>query len=304
MTFFDGYWYCYASAAAMFLSSTGHEISPRVIEVVSGVGIGGTFITEEGLAYFGNYATFKGVTKAMEILGFAVETAAQDDPTPVPFDRLEKLLESSPVLVGPLDMRYLEYNPDRMSDEHYIVVDRIEGDRVFVHDPCGFPHVFIGRASFARAWRADVLDRKTAFYRHWANPLRLTSPPDGELYDRAMVFFKEVYRQAEERARNGQLIGKEAMVLLATLTAAGKLNRMQRGHLTHFVVPLGAKRALDYACFFQPHHATLHRLTTEQAKIFGTLQGYLVKEEWEGAGAEFAKLAELEGSIKDAVLRN
>ena len=50
-TFYDSYWYCYANSTAMLLASAGETVSPRLIEVLSGVGLG-AFQNRDGLPFF------------------------------------------------------------------------------------------------------------------------------------------------------------------------------------------------------------------------------------------------------------
>ncbi len=51
ITFHDSYWYCYANSAAMLLSGIGEAVSPRLIEALTGVGLGASF--DPPLPFFG-----------------------------------------------------------------------------------------------------------------------------------------------------------------------------------------------------------------------------------------------------------
>src|SRR5687768_12687104 len=112
--FFDSAWYCYANSAAMLLGASGVPIAPAQIEVLSGVGLG-AFMPEGGLPFFSGAAGLpdRGISRALEILGFAFEEQAQDEGSMPPFDWLASRLSSGPVVVGPLDMSLLHYNPGR-----------------------------------------------------------------------------------------------------------------------------------------------------------------------------------------------
>ncbi|MFH1472904.1 MAG: cysteine peptidase family C39 domain-containing protein, partial [bacterium] len=161
ITFFDSYWYCFSNSTAMLLSSVGEDISPRVLEVLSGVGLGAT-ISQGGLPLFSGLTgePDNGITKALEILGFEFEERASEKPGSPPFDELEKVLKDSPAIIGPLDMQYLVYNPGRPNFEgvdHFVLVYRIAGDKVFLHDPAGYAHVSIGKDDLEKAWRAESI---------------------------------------------------------------------------------------------------------------------------------------------------
>ena len=55
--------------------------------------------------------------------------------------RLRAAIQHSPVLIGPLDMGYLTYNPYAFGGaDHFLVVLTVEHDHVLVHDPKGFPY--------------------------------------------------------------------------------------------------------------------------------------------------------------------
>lgn len=105
--------YCYSNSTAMLLTSIGEDISPSTIEVLSGVGLGAFQLKDSNIAFFSNFLGLpdKGISKALDILGFKYLEKAQNDKSKPPFELLEKLLQKSPVLLGPLDMGYLTYNP-------------------------------------------------------------------------------------------------------------------------------------------------------------------------------------------------
>jgi hypothetical protein len=98
------------------------------------------------------------------------------------------------------------------------------------------------------------------------------------------------------------LIGRDALLALADIVERGSLSAAQREHLIYFALPLGAKRALDYAAFFAGHHDLLQQLKQEQAKEFGTCLTSVVASNWNDAGLSLRKLAEIEASIKNDIL--
>ena len=87
ITFYDSAWYCYANSAAMLLSSISEQVSPRLIEALSGVGLGASIIPN-GLTYFGELTPpDRGITQALGLLGFTCEEAAAEAPDRAPFVR-------------------------------------------------------------------------------------------------------------------------------------------------------------------------------------------------------------------------
>lgn len=306
VTFHDSYWYCYANCAAMLLSSVDQHVSPRLIEALSAVGLGAALT--RALPFFGELTTpDKGISQALRLLGFTFDEVAAETPDQEPFAQLAALLHEGPAILGPLDMMHLSYNPMRPTHpgvDHYVLAYRVDGDRVHLHDPAGFAHVFIDRPQLMRAWVADTVPYHRGHYRHWTAPRREAAPSPTRVYDAAIKTFQQLYRQAEQRAAIDRgLIGRHALLALAQIVTTASLSEQQRNHLTYFALPLGAKRALDYARFFAGHHEPLQKLKLEQATAFGTCLTHLVAANWVSAGDQLEELAKIETGIKEAILR-
>ena len=306
VTFHDSYWYCYANSAAMLLSAGGEQVSPRLIEVLSGVGLGA--FSRDGLAFFSGLtgAPDKGISQALSTLGFAFTEEARETPDDAPFDALEATLQISPVVVGPLDMSFLSYNPGRPrfpGVDHYVVVYKIEGDRVFVYDPAGYGEAFLTKTELADAWRADAIVYKRGHYRSWSHPHRIASPTQDAIVEEAILFFKGRYAEsAALAAAESQAIDEQAITELAELVRRDGLSTGQRGHLLYFALPLGVKRALDFANFFEARHADLAQLKRRQAGVFGTCLTHLARNDAPAASGELLELASLEKRIREAVV--
>jgi hypothetical protein len=107
----------------MLLSSVGEQVSPRLIETLSAVGLGAPI--HGGLPFFGELTTpDKGISQALELLGFTVREAAAETLDRAPFDQLRVLLQEGPAALGPLDMMHLSYNPMRPRQpgaDHYVL---------------------------------------------------------------------------------------------------------------------------------------------------------------------------------------
>ena len=303
-TFLDSAWYCYANSAAMLLSAVGEEISPRMIEALSAVGLGASL---KHLPFFGELTTpDKGLSQALTLLGFEYDEDFVEAADSAPFDRLATLVAKCPVILGPLDMSFLIYNPMRprtSGADHFVLAFEVSGQKVLLHDPAGFAHVSIDRSDLAKAWRADSVSYSRGHYRHWTKPKRVRDPSPSALYEAALTTFKALYRQAEEAALSERRpIGRHALMILSKAASEETFTQGQLGHLLFFALPLGAKRALDYALFFEGRHEGLRQLKLKQAAAFGACQSSMTKEAWTEAAKDFERLADLEASIKDAIL--
>lgn len=305
--FFDGYWYCYANSTAMMLGSIGEDVSPHLIEPLTGVGLGSHVSSRSGLPFFSGVAGEPdvGISKALEILGFQFEEKNKESGE-APFEELGEMVKEGTAVIGPLDMSFLDYNPDRPKSpgvDHFVLAYKIEGEKVYVNDPAGFARVFINKDQLAKAWKADDISYKRGYYRYWAKPARVSSPTDEEIYQRAMVWFRELYQKAnKEEQDNGALINGKAIKHLADLVSKNELKDYQIGFLNGFALPLGVKRALDYGNFFKRYNENLSKLKFSQADMLGEAQTLLMKKDNLGLSEKLRKLADIEEEIRKLML--
>ena len=117
--------YCYANSTSMLLASIGEDISPSLIEVLSGVGLSAT-IEKSGYLFLNNQRLEPdlGIISALEILGFESEVHFSENKEYLPLEQLQKALSEQAVILGPLDMGYLAYNPNHpyMHGSYYFVL--------------------------------------------------------------------------------------------------------------------------------------------------------------------------------------
>lgn len=309
VTFYDSYWYCYANSTAMLLSSIGELVSPRLIEALSGVGLG-AFVSTDGLPFFSGLRSVpdEGISRALKILGFTSEETVFENPTSkLAFEQLRSNLASGPVLLGPLDMTHLSYNPTRpgfSGVDHFVLAFGREGEQFLLHDPAGFGNVLISEADLEKAWRADAIEYKRGHYRSWTKPHRASSPSEGEIFREAVSTFKELYLDAKVEAANTcRLHDEAAFADMAQWLSGGMLTPAQLGHFTKFALPLGVKRALDYVNFFETKHPGLAELKRDQAATFGRCLSYVMLDDQTGAIGELRDLSDLEGRIRGEIVR-
>jgi hypothetical protein len=305
ITFHDGYWYCYANSAAMLLSSIGDQVSPHLIEALTGVGLGAC-IQEEAphLPFFSSRAGLpdKGVSRALTLLGFSFEERVVEDRDAPPFAWLEEALRTSPVVIGPLDMQFLSYNPSRPREQrvdHYVLAYRLDGDRIFVFDPAGYAEVFLSRAELADAWRAEAIAYKRGYYRSWSHPKRVANPTPEKIRTEGVAAFKRLYVEAEQlAAKKTQPAGEAAVRWLADTIRRVELSPVQSGHLRYFALPLGVKRARDFATFFELAHPELGQLKQQQAALFGLAHTNFVRDDHAATADNLMRLADIEEQIR------
>ncbi|WP_028612475.1 hypothetical protein [Paenibacillus harenae] len=299
--------YCYANSTSMLLASIGENISPSKIEVLTGVGLGAIWV--DHLPYFSSWAGMpdKGISEALRILGFEFKEKYSQDGDELPFQQLEQDLRKAPVILGPLDMGYLQYNPDYKNlfgVDHYVLAYDMDDEYIHVHDPAGFPFVSLSHALFERAWKAENVFYRTNGYRYWSSPLRTAFPTEEEIYHRASTFFKSIYKESQEYAeKENKLYGKEAIVALADKINDGNAAPHFIGHLSYFVFSVGSKRSGDFADFFLPFNKKLSDLKRRQAHLFGKCQFNMVKNNFQIVSDTLMELASVENEFYEELLK-
>lgn len=302
--------YCYANSTAMLLGSIGEDISPAIIEVLCGDGIGASLLKAKNLLYFDNpvLPPDLGITKALDILGFTYKTKFYKNPEDFPIDELKRDLELSSAVLGPVDMGFLSYNHSHVhlnGADHYVLAYGIEGGFIHLNDPEGFPHVFLPLENLKSAWMADRLTfpYNVGYYRYTTQPKRVENPNHEEIYSRAISWFKEIYRGSDERADTKRFeVGSEAIESYSDYVKSNRLNEDEEGHLTHFALPLGAKRASDYSKYFEQYNSKLSELKYDQSRIFGKAQVCASGRDWSSLAETLVDLSRVEEDFKSSLL--
>lgn len=286
----------------MLLSGIGERVSPRLIEVLSGVGIG-AFQSANGLPFFSGLCGLpdQGISAALQLLGFAWEEDASPQPVADAGSLLRGLLAQGPVVIGPLDMQHLAYNPMRprvAGVDHFVLALGTDGDLIRLHDPAGFAHALLASGDLTAAWNADAIGYRRGHCRFWTRPRRLRPTDDADLRGQAMERFRRLHAEAAALAqRDGRAIDGTLIRLWADQAGQAAFSPPQLGHLTHFALPLGAKRALDHAAFFAGHEPALADLKRQQAIAFGACHSHVVAQAWPAAAEALRELADIEDEI-------
>lgn len=294
--------YCYANSVAMVLSARHIDVSPGLVEVLTGVGLGAVR-TENGLTFFSTTPANvpAGLDAALEILGFSYTSIAGPDDADVG-DILRSELASGPVILGPLDMGHLTYIPGHdmyAGSDHYVVAHAIDDDRVYLHCPQGFPAATLGLADLAPAWRADRIGHPGGPYQRWLDLRPVAHPSAEEIYRQAIAHFAAVYRAQPDL---GAVVGPKAIRQLADDVRAGSPPEDLVGFLSFFALPLGARRALDYARFFADGGDTrLSELKLTQSQLFGDAVQATHGREWTRLADALDRLADTEADVEQAL---
>ncbi|CAH1196723.1 hypothetical protein [Paenibacillus sp. JJ-223] len=300
--------YCYANSAAMMLAAKGETIEPGLLEVASGFSLGAHLIPS-GLLFFDNCSETpdSGITRAMELLGFRVQHRVQEEGTALPLYELGEALDQGPVMLGPLDMGKLVYNPNHNNlggCDHYVLALEIREHEVWLHDPAGFPYVCLTLEQLNEAWKGGVFPWSPGAYRFWSGPERVEQLDVKELHQRVLSWFRETMQnQYQTKAAESGRTGKQAILHKANQIRDGAIDMDEWSHYVYFALPVGARRAHDYGSFFKNNHGQLSGLKYKQSRQFGECQSRLAARHWQAAADAMEALAETEAAIEEALLQ-
>lgn len=306
--------YCYANATAMLLAASGESVAPSRIEALCGVGLGAFWIDGADLIFFSNLATSpdKGISQALKLLGFRFVEKWSQEATPPPFEMLRADLLQGPAILGPLDVGFLCYDPSHSNFsgvDHFVLAYGMDDSEIYLHDPAGFPHVALSLEHLELAWKAEHIDYRRGFYRYWSAMQRCEQPTEEEVFNHALQSFKVVYQASEhivahEPWAKSWAIGHEAILRCADHVRHGNAAPELKSHLTHFMLKLSARRALDFASFFSPNAPALATLKYKQAELFGKSHTLAVREGWSSLADTLQGLANLEEEFRAALLNH
>lgn len=298
--------YCYANSASMLLSTIGEDVEPGFFEVMTGFALG-AFLSESNRIFFDSCSSSpdEGVNRAFDILGFHVQEKVKQDGALMPLDELREDLAVSPIMLGPLDMGHLTYNPNYRyvgGSDHYVLALDINVQEIMLHDPAGYPYVWLPLEQLDLAWKAERIKCSQGSYRYWLSPERIESPSVELVYERSLRLFQSRYKQqAIYGTDSNYVVGTNAILAKAEHIRSGNLVHGEIEHLIHFALPLGAKRAMDFSRFFAGSHTQLAHLKELQARLFGKCQSAAMLQEWCVLADTLEQLSEVEGEFEAAV---
>ncbi|MFJ9518613.1 hypothetical protein ACIRPK_10145 [Kitasatospora sp. NPDC101801] len=295
--------YCYTNSLAMVLGAEAP--STAVIETLTGSPFGAQLIAGS-LPLFDPYGWHPeaGLDAAIASLGWSCERTDGGRPAEA-LERLRAACSRGPVLVGPVDMGLLLYQPGTPNadgGDHYVVVLAVGEDGVELHDPHGHPFVTLPTAAFLAAWEAKSVSYidapfvlRTGFVRD-----RRVAPVDA--LRRSLPGAERWLAGRDELPMPpGSLGGAAAVEALADLVAQGTPPGI-RTLLTAFGVRVGARRLNDAAnCLAELGLSEASAVAQGQARILGGLQYPLVQGDDQTAATRLRQLAPTYAQLRRAV---
>lgn len=267
--------YCYANSFAMMFDAP----SIAVIEVATGSPFGMQLIGGT-MPFFDPYGwdPEKGFEDALSSLGWT-STVTQGSEAGEALARLRAALDGGPVWIGPVEMGHLRHQPRMrgpIEADHYVVVLEADDERVLMHDPQGYPYACLPVADFLAAWSARTLTYGAPYTMRTA--FRRTA--EVTEVDTISASIPSAIRWLSMEGNLGMPAGSlgngEAAEALVARIEAGCDDEL-RGHMIHFAVRVGARRAADAAaCLARAGYAAAAQIADKQARLIGAMQYPLV----------------------------
>ena len=290
---------CYSYSLAMALETYGYDFKADFLEAIMVMGNGASIVKEDEqhpLIFFDNGMPDLSISHSLKILGFDYEDFYLKDGAEVDLEevkgKLETFLSNGPVVLGPLDMGHLTYNPNHTilyGVDHFVTVYALDDQYLYLHDPAGFACMKVAFTDIIEAWKAEAIDYKRGSYSMWGNFKQVKSPSQTEIY-------QETARIMKNRYLNGQ---NGVLECYAKAVAENGLNTEQKQLHQYFSFKLAAVRNLYLSKFLKDHDPEGARLKEELASLFGQAHLSCLKEDYKELAHLLYQIAEVDGRFRD-----
>ena len=294
---------CYSYSLAMALDAYGYDYKAEFLEAIMAMGNGASIVKEDDqhpLVFFDNGMPDLSISHSLKILGFDYEDFYLKGGAEVDLEEIKRKLETflfnGPVVLGPLDMGHLTYNPNHTilyGVDHFVTVYDIDDQYLYLHDPAGFACMKVAFNDILEAWKAEAIDYKRGAYSMWGNFKRLKTPSQTEIYQETAKIMKNRYL-------NGQ---NDILECYAKAVVENGLNTEQKQLHQYFSFKLAAVRNLYLSKFLKDHDPEGARLKEELATLFGQAHLSCLKEEYQELAHLLYQIAEVDGLFKDLYIK-
>ena len=294
---------CYSYSLAMALDAYGYDFKADFLEAIMVMGNGASIVKEDDqhpLVFFDNGMPDLSISHSLKILGFDYEDFYLKDEAEVDSEeikrKLETFLSNGPVVLGPLDMGHLTYNPNHTmlyGVDHFVTVYTVDGQYLYLHDPAGFACMKVAFSDILEAWKAEAIDYKRGAYSMWGNFKKVKSPSQTEIY-------QETARIMKNRYLNGQ---SGVLECYAKAVDENGLNTEQKQLHQYFSFKLAAVRNLYLSQFLKDHDPEGARLKEKLASLFGQAHLSCLKEDYQELAHLLYQIAEVDNRFRDLYVK-
>jgi hypothetical protein len=253
----------------MAFNSYGFHFSPEYLEALMVMGNGASFVdnnVKHPLVFFDNGLPDISINNCLRILGFQHEDFFIKESDGFSIDDIQKklqhLLKNGSVVIGPLDMGYLTYNPNcvyQRGVDHFVCAYGFYEGQVYLHDPAGYPCMKMKFGDFVKAWTAEGVAYKRGAFSMWGNFARIREPEAKEIYHDISVIMKKRYEQGDANV----------IEQYANSIRENGLNQQQKQIHQFFSFRLAAVRNIYLSRFLKEHDRKKADLKEQMADLFG-----------------------------------
>ena len=294
---------CYSYSLAMALDAYGYDYKAEFLEAIMAMGNGASIVKEDDqhpLVFFDNGMPDLSISHSLKILGFDYEDFYLKGGAEVDLEEIKRKLETflfnGPVVLGPLDMGHLTYNPNHTilyGVDHFVTVYDIDDQYLYLHDPAGFACMKVAFNDILEAWKAEAIDYKRGAYSMWGNFRKDKSPSQTQIY-------QETARIMRARYLDGQ---SNVLECYSKAVAEHGLNTEQKQLHQYFSFKLAAVRNLYLSKFLKDHDPEGARLKEELATLFGQAHLSCLKEDYQELAHLLYQIAEVDGRFRDLYVK-
>lgn len=289
---------CYTNSLAMAFNSYGFHFTPEYLEALMVMGNGASFIDNNvmhPLVFFDNGLPDISISNCLRILGFQHEDFFIKESDDFSIDDIQKklqhLLKNGSVVIGPLDMGYLTYNPNcvfQRGVDHFVCAYGFYEGQVYLHDPAGYPCMKMKFGDFVKAWTAEGVAYKRGAFSMWGIFARIREPEAKEIYHEISVIMKKRYEQGDANV----------IEQYANSIRENGLNQQQKQIHQFFSFRLAAVRNIYLSRFLKEHDRKKADLKEQMADLFGQAHLDSMKDDFKGLSNTLIKISELDKQFK------
>lgn len=294
---------CYTNSVAMVLESYGYYFRPEYLEAIMVMGNGASFVDknpEHPLVFFDNGLPDLSISNCLSILGFNYEefylTYLNENSIESIRKKLECFLTKGSVIVGPLDMGYLYYNPNSINQsgvDHFVSVTNLEKDYVYLHDPAGYPCIKMRVEEFIKAWRAEAIHYKRGSFSMWGNLNRTKVPTPKEIFQDVSIIMKKRYAQGDTKVIESY----------AESIETNGLNPKQQNVHQYFSFRLASARNIYMSEFLKDFDLTRAKIKKQLAVLFGQAHLDSMEEDYTSLANTLKEIAKLDERFRTLCLQ-
>lgn len=294
--------YCYANSFAMMLGKDAP--SPAVIEFCTSSPFGMECIGPN-VVFFDPYAWDPSTSfqESLTSLGWKSRALVGKNAEHA-LAMLKQELKKGPVFVGPIEMGLLRYQPGpfgAIGADHYVVVLGIEGARLDLHDPHGYPYACIPVSEFMEAWKAE----KIAYgkpYMMQTDFERVEVVSEEEAIRRSLPNARKWLSMEGDHDMPPGSAGNAAAAEALAKKIESNFHPGVKNPLVYFAVRVGVRRLGDAAtCLARIGYHEAAEIMAKQARLVGSLQYPLTVDDTKTAAKILRELAPTYDLLKVAL---